>query len=456
MEITYIKTENLFRHPNNPRTEYNDIEELTKSVRKNGIFQPLTVVRMNEHIERYNVVAGNRRLEAARAAGLEECPCIISDMTEAEQAALMLTENMIRKSLNPYEECKGVQMCLDLGMSESDIAKKTGLSKKTISHRKKMAELDQKKLAEVCRNNQITVQELISLEKIKDVDKRNEVLEAAGTNNFNYRLESAVRREKNEEERKAVYEKLINFAEEMPADWRDNAYYQCEYHVTPDFEIPDDKDEANYRFKLAWEGSNWYALYKERPDIEDEDEPEESEYEKNRARQEKRKKQLAELGKTFYEMRKEFMKTHTEFHGNAVQWLTYLLLADDFSDEEKDRLNKPEGFPWKSIWDDRLDYELYAALMGDEDIADEYTAEDVVGDMAKARTIDHGNAVAVIYSFLECGDQIECANYMGAFDSDDEIYPRLYAFMEQCGYELSDAEKQILDGTHEFYYKGDD
>ena len=95
--------------------------------------------------------------------------------------------------------------------------------------------------------------------------------------------------------------------------------------------------------------------------------------------------------------------------------------------------------------------------MGDKEIADEYTAEDVVGDMEKAKHVNHADAAAVIYSALEVGPDHRLGTWQGAYDDGigaDE-YRRLYDFMELCGYELSDAEKQILDGTHDAYYRED-
>lgn len=453
--IQRISTERLCHHPDNPRVGYGDLEELTESIRTNGILQPLTVVEIGAG--KYNVVAGNRRLEAAKKAGLPDCPCMVYEMTEKEQAAVMLTENMQRNDLTPYEQGRGVQMCLDLGMSVEDIAKRTGFSKDTIRHRKKFAELDQDKLKDKCKYGQISIQELIELEKIKDITTRNEVLEKVGTANFSYSLNSAIRNEQAEADRQTAYDILITFAEEMPADWADNGYRQDKYSLTGEFEKPEDADTADYAFKLSWSGGKTYSLYKRREDVEEEETPETSPYELNRRKQSEAVEKLKELAATFYEMRKEHMLKNTEFNGNAIQWLTYLLLQEDFSDDEEDKLNKPEGFPYGSMYSVNFGYELYAELMGDKEIADEYTAEDVIGDMKNAKHVNHADAAAVIYSMLEVGPEYRIGTWQGAYDevlSIDE-YRRLYDFMELCGYELSDAEKQILDGTHEAYYRED-
>lgn len=449
MQIQEIETQLLCHHPDNPRDGYGDIEELKESIRQQGILQPLTVVHIGTG-RHYNVVAGNRRLEAAKAIGLKACPCIISDMDEKTQAAVILVENMVRKNLNPYEESKGVQLCLDLGMNESEISKKTGFSKETIRHRKKMSELDQDVFKKKCQDGQIDIQQLISLEKIKDPQKRNEVLETAGTVNFDYRLQSAIRAEKTEEDRQKAYDTLLSFAEEKPDGWSDSRYRQVKFGICGEFEIPEDAREdveTPYAFTRPWSGSSTYALYKLREDIDvNAEDPEESEYEIVRRKKNEAKGRLDQLGTVFYEMRKDFMKKHTGFDGNVIQWLSYLLLWEDFGDEGV----KPcEGFSWGNSYGVSFNYSLYAEIIGEDS---EPHAEDIIREMKKADNIDHADAVLLIYCFLECGDRIHCAKWDGTYDADDGEFPRLYSFMELCGYKISDEEKKILDGTHEYYY----
>lgn len=449
MEIKEIKTDHLLHHPDNPRSGYGDIEELTASIKEQGILQPLTVVQLG-NMDRYNVVTGNRRMEAAKAAGLDTCPCIIQEMDEKTQASVILVENMVRKNLNPYEECKGVQLCLDLGMDEKEISKKTGFSKETIRHRKKMAELDQKMLKEKCEGGQITLQELISLEKIKDPEVKNSVLKKAGTNNFSYALTTAIRDEKAEEARQKAYEILITFAEEMPNDWMDSKYRQVEYNLSGDIELPDDAHETDYAFKLTWSGGKTYQLWKLREDVDEEEEdPEESEYEIARRKQDECKTKLRELGEQLFQMRKEHMKNMTYFKGNILQWMAYLLVGDDFYEENE----KPKGFPWNESIYGYNGGKLYHEIMGSKD---DFTAEAIVKDIGMDKPQNPVAAPTLVYSMLETGDSIGSATWQGKFDENDETFKRLYAFMELCGYELSDAEKEILDGTHKYYYKEED
>ena len=113
-EIRMIPIGDLEHHPENPRKDLGDLSELTESIRKNGVYQNLTVVADLKRCK-YLVVIGNRRMEAAKAAGLVELPCAISDMDHKEQIATMLEENMQRQDLTVYEQAQGFQMMMDLG-----------------------------------------------------------------------------------------------------------------------------------------------------------------------------------------------------------------------------------------------------------------------------------------------------------------------------------------------------
>ena len=146
--IHMIPVRRLIHHPENPRKDLGDLTELAESIRKNGIMQNLTVVpdMLDGTIDtgRYRVVIGNRRMEAAKLAGLEELPCVVSDMDHRTQIATMLEENMQRADLTVYEQAQGFQMMMDLGFKPEEISEKTGFSETTVGRRLKMAQLDRK------------------------------------------------------------------------------------------------------------------------------------------------------------------------------------------------------------------------------------------------------------------------------------------------------------------------
>lgn len=81
-ELTYLSVDKLHPHPDNPRKDLGDLTELTDSIKVNGVFQNLTVVPEGDGC---TIIIGHRRCAAAKAAGLTEVPCIVTEMSEREQ-----------------------------------------------------------------------------------------------------------------------------------------------------------------------------------------------------------------------------------------------------------------------------------------------------------------------------------------------------------------------------------
>ncbi len=142
-KIIMLNTSELEHHPDNPRKNIGDISELSNSIKAKGILQNLTVVPNDNGT--YYVVIGNRRLEASKAAGLEEIPCVISNMDYKTQIETMMVENIQRADLTVVEQAEGMQMMLDLGSSVEEISDKTGFSESTVRRRLKLKEYDRKK-----------------------------------------------------------------------------------------------------------------------------------------------------------------------------------------------------------------------------------------------------------------------------------------------------------------------
>lgn len=200
-EIVQIPIGMLRHHPLNPRKELGDLTELAESIRAKGVMQNLTVVpdTIPEGATRwkygYLVVIGNRRMEAAKIAGLETLPCIIAEMSEAEQVQTMLLENIQRSDLTVYEQAKGFQMMMQFGSTLEEVAEKTGFSKTSIRRRLKIADLDNSTLREVSKR-QVSLADFDRLAEIFDLDVRNEVLKSIGTANFDLELTRALRQQK--------------------------------------------------------------------------------------------------------------------------------------------------------------------------------------------------------------------------------------------------------------------
>lgn len=153
---TEAPVSDLTPHPGNIRGQLADLTELVDSIKAQGIIQPLVVVPADDY-RRHNptapevatpwvVIAGHRRLAAARQAGLDSVPIAVSpELAEPGRAiTAMLIENMQRNSLTPLDEAAAFAMLADTGMSQRDISAATGVAQGTVSKRLKLLSLDEK------------------------------------------------------------------------------------------------------------------------------------------------------------------------------------------------------------------------------------------------------------------------------------------------------------------------
>jgi ParB family transcriptional regulator, chromosome partitioning protein len=139
------------RDPNQPRHHFDDekLEELVASIRKKGILQPIVVRRTAgdgtpaEAPAPYMIVAGERRLRAARKAGLKEVPVIVKDVASSEAFELALIENVQREDLNPIEEALAYQRLIELqDYTPNEVADRVGKNRSTIANALRLLKLD--------------------------------------------------------------------------------------------------------------------------------------------------------------------------------------------------------------------------------------------------------------------------------------------------------------------------
>lgn len=250
-EMQYIPVKDIYPHPDNPRKDVGDVSELAASIKESGVLQNLTVVPAPEvSAGGYRVVIGHRRLAAAKQAGLETVPCVVSYMIYKQQVATMLAENMQRCDLTPIEQAQGIQMMLDLGEDIKGVSDKTGLSETTVRRRVKLMQLDQDAL-KAAESRGGTLADYAELEAIKDPERRNKVLKAIGTNNFR----SVLATEKSAEERVVILDDAeemlkamgIEAAQERP-ETSNMAYVRNfgQWNKNRPFEMPEGDDPSNY------------------------------------------------------------------------------------------------------------------------------------------------------------------------------------------------------------------
>lgn len=128
-------------NPHQPRTYFDEtkLAELTESIKEHGILQPLVVTQVGEH---YELIAGERRLQAAKRAGLTEVPVIVRVASEQTKLELAIIENIQRHNLNPIEEGKAYQRLLhEFGMNQEEVARKMGKSRSTVANSVRLLQL---------------------------------------------------------------------------------------------------------------------------------------------------------------------------------------------------------------------------------------------------------------------------------------------------------------------------
>ena len=139
--VRYIPINAVRPNPQQPRRSFDEtaLQELADSIRAYGILQPLTV---RDRGGVYELVAGERRLRAARIAGLREVPCLIAEVGEEDAALLALIENLQRRDLDYMEEAAAIaRLIRRYGLSQQQAAEKLGKSQPTIANKLRLLRL---------------------------------------------------------------------------------------------------------------------------------------------------------------------------------------------------------------------------------------------------------------------------------------------------------------------------
>lgn len=140
-EETIVSIDKINPNPNQPRTHFNEtlLNELADSIRENGVLQPLLVRKKGEG---YEIIAGERRYQASKIAGLEELPVIVKEVDDQKMLELALIENLQRSDLNPIEEAKGYRQLIKAsGMTQEALSKAVSKSRSSITNSLRLLDL---------------------------------------------------------------------------------------------------------------------------------------------------------------------------------------------------------------------------------------------------------------------------------------------------------------------------
>ena len=444
MSVVNMPIEYLVPHPQNPRKDLGNLEELTASIKENGIYQNLTVIPVNEAVPgeepKYMVVIGHRRLEAAKRAGLQEVPCaIVRGMSETRQLQTMLLENMQRSDLTVYEQAQGFQQLLDFGMDIEDISQQSGFSKSTIRRRLEIAKLDQNKLKELSSTRQLSLKEFDALAKIKNMEARNEAMEKIGTNDFALAVSLAVEKEKLDAnmpvfladmERLGI-KKFPDSANKYSSKYRRIGSLDLyEYEVTKD-KIP--KKTAGVYYEASYPRNVEFYV---------------KETKKNKAREKSAKDiekekcikeawfKVDAMAATHYELRKAFVENlkGTAKQREAVYMGAYSLIV----------LRSITYMTWGDISKEAgMDNKYFDPRRDEKAVKLAYESYD-----------NTQKCIEVIYKLFNDNEKEFYANGYRAGYPEYKFNPRLeamYHWLTKLGYQMSSEEKLIAAGTHEIF-----
>lgn len=466
-QIVNIAMDQLFPHPDNPRKDLGDLTELADSIKASGVLQNLTVVPrlrdmtddeyrtacaeyranpteegqriVNRHTvaEGYTIIIGHRRHAAAQLAGLTELPCIVVEMDAREQLQTMLVENMQRSDLTVYEQAQGFQMMLDLGDSVEQIAEKSGFSKATVRRRLKMAELDSDTLKEVS-SRQLSLSDFDKLAQVESLKTRNKLLKDIGTYNFDGAVSRAIR----EEHRKKVLPEAKKQIKDLGLKLiPDSDRYSSKYESVKCINLDNWEPESGFRLGNAdgilYYIDNWGTLsfYRKRKRAASE--------KKSQAQIEEEKAiadahaAIKEEEEIAFDLRQKFVQNLTVTQKNIGLILRgaaigIVAAATLYKSADRNALIKMMGVDPDGKWNETRDKTVSAAVS--------LSGNDLIP--------------TIIYTqFQDSKTNGYHSSYKGDWPKHEKnlMLDALYAWLELMGYEMSDDEKGLQNGTHRLF-----
>lgn len=430
-----IKINLLQPNEKNPRNNLGDLTELVDSIKSNGIMQNLTVVKDGN---KYTVVIGHRRLAAAKQAGLKELPCEVKELSLQDQAQIMLMENMQRSDLTITEQAKGFQTCLDLGIKEIDIAKKTGLSKTTIKNRIILNKFDLGKVQKGIDKG-ATIDDFLKLTKIKDKDAADELLNCIGTSSFSWKLEQQINDEKRIVWKNKIMKdlndlgvKIIDRNERIYSQTRYKQFIRCPQEIDDELKNLCLNENIDVYMVDVGYGSIDIRIIDNNSSLnsvnEDCGDDEVSIW--------KRKRLIVKpYLETAYQLRTNFMQEilktviPVEKEREVFNFINELII------NEEDAYVISEGIGKQSL----------CKFFGLDETEPKKSREEIVELINSSKN----STVLLMYLLLEVGtEEFDFENDIEESDRNEYL---TYKFLKLLGYEMSPEEQQLYDGTHPVY-----
>ena len=468
-KLTYLPIEQLHPHPQNPRKELGDLTELADSIKASGIFQNLTVVpghwmtqeewadisaRYKEHPTEelrqlmnsrwleteYTVIIGHRRRAAAKLAGVTQLPCAIVEMTAQEQLQTMLLENMQRSDLTVYEQAQGFQLMIEMGDTPESIAEKTGFSKKTVKRRLEMARLDQRILKEVSQR-QLSLADFDKLSQLDSVEERNACLQFIGTGNFNQTIQRQLKKQEIGKMLPGVLS-LLKASKALKLKYSETwggKYKQ----IGNTYDLP---DWGAIQIPAPQKGRLYYCLEEDNGRLRFYEENKKTPVKRPQAEIDREKamvqanEQLSRLSAELWQLRQSFVETLRLTARNKDEMFTGALEgcfmgAVLYNYGSADDLYKAAGM--KREYNDECRLALYRQI------------------------VSHGDELIpklIYHAYGDTNHEKYHTEYKGQFPVHKKSLrlDMVYTWLCSLGYEMSDEEKQLRDGTHPLLHLGEE
>lgn len=192
--VLHVPVQNIRPNPHQPRKEFKEesLEELAGSIKKHGLIQPITVRYIGE--KRFELISGERRLRAAKLAGLQEIASYVREVDDEEIISFALIENIQREDLNPIEVAMGYKRLVDeLDYTQAEVAEKVGKNRTTVTNMLRLLNLPAFIQAGL-RDQKISMGHARALISIDDPDEQEQIYQKAVKQDYSVRqIEKAVR-----------------------------------------------------------------------------------------------------------------------------------------------------------------------------------------------------------------------------------------------------------------------
>ncbi len=217
-KITYLSISDIYPNPYQPRKKFSEesLEELSSSIKSYGVIQPISVRKIED--DKYELIAGERRLRASKLAGLTLVPSILINTSDQDSAVIALIENLQREDLNFIEEAEGYSLLItNHGFTQQEVAEKVGKNQSTIANKLRILKLS-KEIKDIVIENGLTERHARSLLKLPTEELRLEILEIIIKRGLNVKKAEKIIQDKLEElnqpkepERNQTIKSVMNF-----------------------------------------------------------------------------------------------------------------------------------------------------------------------------------------------------------------------------------------------------